>query len=116
MKAKLPMLLPWLARKAGIGDHRAEQLWRAALRHADACAAFESPEYWGSAMDRLLELIAAEKLHQDAFGWRRLAREGLAWWQMPVAFFDGGSLLARRAWLALPEQQHRWRRVWVAKA
>ena len=116
MKPNTPMLLPWLARKAGIGEHRAEVLWLAALRHAQNRFGSETgptSEFWRCAMDRLFELIAAEKLRADAFGWRRLGRAGslwYQWWQMPVAAFDGGSLLAQRAWRDLPEQQRRWQR------
>ena len=73
-----PMILPWLAHKAGIGERRAETLWHgrpqrhAATRHGLKA---ETPAYWKAAMDRLLELIAAESLREDAasFGWRPLA-------------------------------------------
>jgi len=119
MKPKMPMLLPWLARKAGISEHRAEVLWQAALRHARHRHGHEgepSAEFWRCAMDRCCELIAAEKLRADTFGWQRLTRAGSLWsqwWQLPLAAFEGGSLLAQRAWRDLPEQQRRWRQAFA---
>lgn len=63
MKPKTPMILPWLAKKAGVPDERAEALWIDALRDATRdCALVESPEYWKAAVDHLLASIAAESL------------------------------------------------------
>lgn len=101
-----PKLLPWLARKAGIADNRAETLWRAAERYAARrCGAAETPEYWKMAMDRLLELIAAEALHEDvaSFGWRRWARLQAHWWEAPIGLFDALALNAARGWRVFGE-------------
>ena len=94
-----PKILPWLARKAGIGEHRAEILWRAAQRYAGLHSGeTATPAYWKTAMDRLLELIAAETLREDAasFGLRHWARVNARYWQAPVALLDAASMLMLR--------------------
>lgn len=96
-----PKLLPWLARKAGISADRAEILWRAARRYAAShVGATETSDYWKTAMDRLLELIAAEALREDAasFGWRRWSRQQARLWQAPLALLDAFSLSSAHAW------------------
>lgn len=96
-----PKILPWLARKAGISRQRAEVLWHAALRHAaHACGETETPAYWAAAMDRLLELVAAESLREDAasFGWRRWSRLNRDLWQAPLAILDALTLNNQRGW------------------
>lgn len=107
LKAHPPKLLPWLAHKAGISEHRAEILWGAALRHA----AFRVPEtdtsaYWQAAMDRLMELIAAESLREDAasFGWRPWARAQARFWKAPVDSLDDLTLAQIRNWRLLGER------------
>jgi hypothetical protein len=69
---KTPKILPWLARKAGISDQRAEQLWGEALRYATRTTEWVgTPEYWTAAMDKLNELIDAELLGDP--DWRHAA-------------------------------------------
>jgi len=95
------MLLPWLARKAGIPVHRAEMLWHAAQRHAaHATSETDTPAYWSAAMDRLLELVAAERLREDAasFGWRRWTRLNKRVWQAPLAVLDALTVNNVRGW------------------
>lgn len=59
---KTPKILPWLARKAGIAEARANELWTEAIHHAtDKTGWVGTPEYWKAAMDRLLELIEIER-------------------------------------------------------
>jgi hypothetical protein len=58
---KAPKMLPWLARKAGISEEHAEQLWAEAV----VCATVQTgwvgtSEYWRAAVDRLVELIELE--------------------------------------------------------
>ena len=104
LKAHPPMLLPWLAHKAGISERRAEILWGAALRHAAIrCGEAETPAYWQTAMDRLLELIAAESLREDAasFGWRPWARAQARLYSAPVEAFDAMALTSTRVWRLL---------------
>lgn len=104
MKTKVshpPMILPWLARKAGISDRRAEILWHAAQRYAALhCGETETPAYWKTSMDRLLELIAAESLREDAasFGWRPWSRLQARAWTAPLNLFDAVALSAARGW------------------
>jgi len=101
---KNPKLLPWLAHKAGITLRRAEILWHAAHRHAAfATGETETPAYWGAAMDRLLELVAAESLREDAasFGWRRWTRLNASLWQAPLDVLDALTLNATRGWRSL---------------
>ena len=54
-------MLPWLARKAGISDVHAEELWAEAV----VCATVQTgwvgtAQYWKAAVDRLVELIELE--------------------------------------------------------
>ncbi|MDK9723521.1 MAG: hypothetical protein OEL88_01440 [Sterolibacteriaceae bacterium MAG5] len=101
LHSKPPKILPWLARKAGITERRAEVLWHAAQRHAALrTGENETPAYWKASMDRLLELIAAETLREDAasFGWRRWARLNAQFWQAPVALLDAAALSSSRGW------------------
>ena len=96
-----PKILPWLAKKSGISDKRAEVLWRTAQRFA----AFHvgtagTSDYWKVVMDRLLELIAAEALREDAasFGLRPWSRHQARFWQAPLALLDAFSLASAHAW------------------
>jgi len=101
MKNTNPKILPWLAHKAGIPLHRAEILWYAAQRHAaHDTHETETPAYWAASMDRLLELVAAESLREDAasFGWRRLMRQNNRLWQAPLAILDALTLNNERGW------------------
>jgi hypothetical protein len=101
---KTPKILPWLASKAGITERRAETLWHAAECHASKLTKeYDTPTYWQVAMDRLLELIAAESLREDAasFGWRRWARENKRGWQAPLTVLDALSLNMVRSWRLL---------------
>lgn len=96
-----PKLLPWLAHKAGIGDARAEILWRTADRHAALTAGERgSHAHSQAALKRLRELIAAESLREDAasFGLRCWSRLNACLWQTPVALFDVASLSVTRGW------------------
>lgn len=101
MQPTTPKILPWLAHNAGIPMHRAEILWHAACRHAAHVAnETETPAYWAAAMDRVLELVAAESLREDAasFGWRRWARLNERLWQAPLAVLDALMLGSQRGW------------------
>ncbi len=100
----LPKILPWLAHKAGIPLARAEALWQAALCHAETVTGqTETPAYWSAAMDRLLEGVAAESLHEDAaaFGWRHWSRLNNRTWAAPLAILDALVLNNVRGWRTL---------------
>lgn len=99
-----PKILPWLASKAGIPERRAETLWHAAQRYAAIrTGETETPAYWKVAMDRLLKLIAAESLREDAasFGLRRWSRLQARLWQAPVELFEAFALNSVRGWRVL---------------
>ena len=87
-----PKILPWLAHKAGISEHRAELLWHAAVRHADHLASKgqSSSDYWQVAMAHLEALIAAEAQREDAasFGWRPWSRNLAERWSARIELFD----------------------------
>ncbi len=56
-----PMILPWIAHKAGISEARAEELWREALCHATEQTGWVgTSEYWEAAAARLHKLIHRE--------------------------------------------------------
>lgn len=99
-KRNTPKLLPWLAKKAGIGVVRAEALWRDAERWAARRAAPDSSAYFKLAVDRLLELVAAESLRADAasFGWRSWARAQARFWAISMQLAQEGATLTARGW------------------
>lgn len=99
-KPKTPKLLPWLAKKAGVGEHRAAGLWRDAERWAARRAATGSSAYYQLAVDRLMELVAAESLREDAasFGWRPWARAQARLWAVSMLAAQQGSALAALGW------------------
>lgn len=89
------MILPWLASRAGVSDHRCEVLWRVACRQAAVLTGErDGSRYWGAAQQVLLNRLAMERwqsvplfawprlLLQDSVEhWSRLARR---WWLLPV--------------------------------
>jgi hypothetical protein len=96
-----PMILPWLAHKAGISDRRAEILWASALRHADhRGGAIGTSAYWQAAMDRLDDLIALESQHEDeaSFGWRPWLRTMYRNWETPIVLWDELTQPYIRSW------------------
>jgi hypothetical protein len=104
-----PKLLPWLAKKAGISESRSLVLWREACRHAAHRAEPESSLYFKLAVDRLVELVAAESLREDAasFGWRPWVRAQRRFWSAAVHAYESGSLLATRSIRSLTALQAR---------
>lgn len=99
-KPETPKLLPWLAKKAGISDARAATLWRDAERWAERRATAGSSDYYKLAVDRLLELVAAESLRADAasFGWRPWARAQARLWAVSMQAAQQGAALSARGW------------------
>ena len=97
---RFPKLLPWLARKAGIEERRAEVLWREACRLATQGAARGTSAHHAAAMGRFVELLAAEKQREDAacFGLRAWVRLQTSLWRTPAAIFDAAALTAARNW------------------
>ena len=99
-QAKTPKLLPWLAKKAGISERRAAALWHDSARWAAHRAAPGSSAYFKLAVDRLLELMAAESLREDAasFGWRPWARAQARMWAVSMQVAQQTSALTARGW------------------
>jgi hypothetical protein len=57
-----PKILPWIARKVGISDTRAEALWRKAVNHATGHAGHAAnADFYRAAIDYLHHLVAREK-------------------------------------------------------
>lgn len=97
---KTPKILPWLAKKTGISEVRAAALWRDAEHWAARRATVGSSAYFKLAVDRLLELAAAESLREDAasFGWRPWARAQARLWATSMQVAQGASTLMARGW------------------
>ena len=97
---RTPKLLPWLAKKAGISERRATTLWHEAERWAKRRASVGTSAYYKLAVDRLLELAAAESLREDAasFGWRPWARAQARCWVVSLQVAQQGSALMTRGW------------------
>jgi len=97
---RLPKLLPWLARKAGIEEGRAEALWREACGQARLCAERGTSAHHAAAMERFVGLLAAETRREDAacFGLRTWARVQAGLWRAPAAIFDAVALNLARNW------------------
>jgi len=105
---KTPKLLPWLAKKAGITERRATTLWHESERWAARRAAAGSSDYYKLAVDRLLELAAAESLREDAasFGWRPWARAQARFWAVSMQVAQQGSALTARGWRLIGSATH----------
>lgn len=97
---RFPKLLPWLARKAGIEERRAEALWRKASRQATLCAERGTSAHHAAAMKRFVELLTVETQREDAacFGLRTWARVQASLWRTPAALFDAVALNLARSW------------------
>lgn len=98
MPEKFPKLLPWLARKAGVDEGRAQALWREANRQAALRNEPGASARHAAAMERFMELLAAETQHTDAFGLRTWVRLQGSLWRTPAALFDAAALSAARNW------------------
>lgn len=75
---KTPKILPWLARRAGVSDSRAELLWRAAcLQAASITGEQDGAHYWEAVQERLLDLLARERWRTHSpFVWPWLLTQG----------------------------------------
>lgn len=59
---KTAKMLPWLARRAAVSDHRAEALWLSACgQAASATGEHDNACYWGAAKENLLDLLEGER-------------------------------------------------------
>lgn len=92
-----PKILPWLARKAGIGEARAEELWHDAIRYATLKTGWVgTSEYWRVAVERLIELIELERAPQPALS--RMVRFQAQLGMLPLIAWEGISLVCASAW------------------
>lgn len=100
MKPRVPQLLPWLAKKTGIPERRAEALWHEARRWAERHAARDSSACHELAINHWLELISAESLREDAvsFGWRPWARIQTRFWGWMLQTAQKSGVLAAQNW------------------
>lgn len=100
MKPRVPQLLPWLAKKTGITELRAEVLWHEARHWAERRARRNSPACHEMAMNRWLELMRAESLREDAvsFGWRPWARIQTRFWGWMQQTTQKSGVLAAQNW------------------
>lgn len=98
---KTPKMLPWLARKAGISEARAEALWVEAIRHATVQTGWVgTPEYLRIATERWNELIAAEsELAGSPISPMASAQAKLV--MLPFIAWQGYSVVAASAWQRL---------------
>ena len=59
---RIPRMLPWAARKAGIAEARAQALWADALEYAARkTGEVEGSQHAQAALAKFLELVEAEK-------------------------------------------------------
>ncbi len=85
-----PKILPWMARKAQVSNAHALMLWRQAVSEVSLRAVPGSERFHALALDRLLELMAAESLkkpvprHALNFGFRAQARL----WEASMSYWD----------------------------
>lgn len=103
MHARYPKVLPWLATQAGVPLKRAEALWGNALRYATQKSdVIESPEYWKLAVDRLIDLLAAEsrELRARPFGFGPMVR-------LPARLWLHG-LTAQHAMMSIAANSAHW--------
>lgn len=99
---KTPKILPWLARKAGISDVRAEELWTKALRHATAKTGWVgTSEYWRTAVDKVIELIEREAKLQCQPRLPPMVRFQTRMWMLPMIAWHGYALVGSAAWARL---------------
>ncbi len=82
-----PKLLPWLARRAGVSDERAVELWRQAVDEAGTgTSTIDESAFWKRSMDGFRALLAQEA--------RRMALSGLnPWFNLQDRLWRGSSLL-----------------------
>lgn len=95
---RLPMQLPWLARRAGLSNNKAEALWREAARNAEkTCGNKDSSEYYGASMDNLRAAMDAESRRLNSLScvrpWSRLQRQVLT---LQMSWLEASSVIAAR--------------------
>ena len=103
-----PQLLSWLAKKAGIGEARASELWLEAECWAEQRASPGSSACHKLAVDRLRDLAFAESLREDvaSFGWRPWARAQAGFWAISVQAAQTSAEVMVRSWRLIGSAAH----------
>lgn len=99
-EAPAPLILPWLAKRAGLDQARARELWAKAWREAaEICGNTDSSEFFRTTLERLDALMAAESRCLDRKNalrpWTRLQR-GV--WGLQLTWLEAGTAIAARLW------------------
>lgn len=93
---KTPKMLPWLARRHGVSDDRAEELWADALRHATAETGWVgNSDYWKAAVAHLIESLKAESLYRPPIA--RFVRASNRFGAIPFIVWQGLAKIAAAA-------------------
>jgi len=96
---KVPKMLPWLARKAGVSDARAEQLWTEAVQYATVRTGWVgTSEYWHTAVERLLELLKQEREKAGQATLSRIIFWQTRAWMWPSIVWQSSGIAMSRAW------------------
>ncbi len=98
--SRVPQLVPWLANKAGIGEDRANALWRESEQWAEQQASRDSSDYHELAVKRVRELVLAESLREDlaSLGWRPWVRAQALFWTVSMQAAQQTSAAMARSW------------------
>lgn len=77
---KAPMILPWVAKRAGISEELALKLWRRAASEAEYLVGrADGSEYWGLALERFISL-AEDEAKNDLSASNLTGGPRLTWW------------------------------------
>jgi hypothetical protein len=103
---KAPMILPWVAKKAGISEELALKLWRRAASEAEYLVGqAEGSEYWGLALERFIDL--AEEEADEGFDMSALkAAPSITWW------WRHQSRMSRFSMVVAQNTYRYWHNVW----
>ena len=103
---KTPKILPWLARKHGVSEARAGELWADAVRYAtDKTGWVGTSDYWQAAKNRLVELLQAEGPRACRPPLVQVVRAHNHLWLLPLLTWEETTLAAAAAWTA---RRDRW--------
>jgi hypothetical protein len=84
-----PKLLPWYARKAGVSEERATELWRDAVRQATNDTGWVgNSEYYGAAMSTFQQLLEQERQHAYQSNVVPLIRSQVRLMQLPLTAME----------------------------
>lgn len=99
MISSTPKILPWLARKARVGEARAVELWEDAIRYATAKTGWVgTSEYWRVAVERLVQLLDAESNQPAKPALSPIVRLQTRMWLLPLIAWHGASVIAAKTW------------------